>query len=365
MNKSTHTIFLITILLLLNIKAAYSVDYNGRREWMLQPPSARGASMGRAFVGIIDNASTVFWNPGGVAFLKNLNMEYSHIPCIYSRKYFEEYKVYSFSFNANFRKSFVIGLNLQRYFQLNNRQPCFYDKYGSMLYNNLYQDSIIGLLFGYRIWNIGIGINTKFLSSSTRYFSVKNIPMALDIGALYSRNFTLKSNYDINTNLGFSILNISNGVKYKGTIYPEYTEGLPSIVRIGYSTTMKPSQKHWKLTPFTITHNLEYSLIMNANKRRHVDYKSSLGLGFEAVTYEFLYSRFGYYHQKSGKNWSNDKYYNGITYGIGLNLPLYHFVKLLPLSISYDYGKIPTQGIGIIREMNYVKIHSLRINCSF
>jgi len=247
---------------------------------------------------------------------------------------------------------------LQRYFRLNS-----YSLANTSI-PDIYQDSIIGLLFGYRIGNFGIGINTKFPSSSTTYYVIKNIPIALDIGALYSRDFTLKHNYIINTNLGFSILNISNGVKYKGPIF-EYKEGLPNIVRIGYSTTIKKSKKHWKLIPFAITHNLEYSLIINTDKKYNVDNKSSLGLGLEAVIYEFLYSRFGYYYQKSNKKVRNDKYYNGMTYGIGLNLPIYHFVNSLPLSISYDYGKIPTQGIGIIREMNYVKIHSLRINCRF
>lgn len=140
-----------------DLPKSFATDYNGRREWMLQPPSARGASMGKAFVGIIDNANTVFWNPDGVAFLKNLNIEYSHIPRIYYlRNYIEEeYKVYNFAFNTNLRKLFVIGLNLQRYFLL-------HDNFSGVDFINpiydIYQDSIIGLLFGYRIGNIGIGI---------------------------------------------------------------------------------------------------------------------------------------------------------------------------------------------------------------
>jgi hypothetical protein len=192
----------------------------------------------------------------------------------------------------------------------------------------------------------------------------KNISIALDIGALYSRDFTLKKNYDINTNLGCSILNISNGVKYKGEHF-EYKEGLPNIVRIGYSTILKPSQKNSKLIPFNITHNLEYSFIIRHNE----DYQPSFGLGLEAVIYEFLCSRVGYYYQKGKRIFNN---YDGMTYGIGLNLPLYHFVKLLPLSISYDYGKIPSPPIiyslspsSKDDHSTYSKIHSLKINYIF
>ena len=345
-----------------DLPKSFATDYNGRRGWMLQPPSARVASMGKAFAGTIDDANTVFWNPGGVAFLENLNIECSYIPRFYNREYGYEYKAYSFAFNANFRKSFVIGLNLQRYFLLN--QDDF--NRSSLAIPLIVEDSIIGLLFGYKRGNIGLGVNTKFLSSYTGgVTSLRNTPVAFDIGTLYSKNFTLKNNYIINTNLGFSILNISNGVKYKGE-RSVYKEGMPNTIRIGYSMTLKPSKKDSKLIPFNITHNLEYSFITNTDKRYDVDYPSSLGLGLEAVIFEFLYSRAGYFCRKSIENKGN---YDGMTYGIGINLSLHRFVKLLPLSINYDYGRIPTPPIIYPfthdNQSKNSKIHSLKINYMF
>ena len=360
MEKLSIIIFNITVLLLLFTDSVFSGNYKMEREWLMAPPSARGAALGGGLSAVIDNSNTVFWNPGGVTFLEGFNISHSHSPYILTSSG-EEYEMYNFAFNTNLGKSFVVGLNLQHY-QNSYKYDGFYHRDRIL---NHYQDSMTGFLFGYKRGNIGMGINTKFLLSTSSVFAVKDLPVVLDIGALYSRDFVLKHIHPINVNTGLSILNISNGIKYERTAAPGHTESLPIVMRVGYSATIKPVQKAGKLTPLSITHNLEYSIVINADKSydKFVDCQS-LGLGLEVVTYEFLFSRIGYHFRKSEKDYNNNLY-NGITYGVGLNVPLYYFFKLLPISIRYDYGTFPWDTQSIYKRSNYTKIHSLNFTYTF
>lgn len=357
--------FSISAFIFIDMPKSFSAEYKGRMVWILQPPNARVSSMGRAFAGIVDNANTVFWNPGGIIFLKNLSMEISYIPYLFSVINQEEYKVCNSAFNMNFRNSYVIGLNLSQYVQLAKYDRAQYiNEYYFKVHNNLYKVSILGILFGYKKGNTGIGINTKFISSPTKYIPIENMPVAIDIGMLYSKNFILKSFYNINANIGISILNISNGIKYESYKEFKYTEGLPNIVRIGYSMILKQSSKDLKLKSFSLTHNLEYSQVINSSGDIFADYKT-FGFGLELDIYEFFFTRIGHHYQKSGENYGNEKLFNGITYGMGLNFPIYYFYENLPISFSYDFGKIPYDTQSIYKKTNYNKVHSFKFGYIF
>lgn len=268
--------------------------------------------------------------------------------------------MYNFALNTNLGKSFVIGLNLQRYrFSSNVRY--------TDIISNLYQDSITGFLFGYKRGNIGMGINTKFFLVTSKYFAVKNIPLALDTGALYSRDLTLKQFYSIKLNTGFSILNISNGIKYETVTASGTSESLPVVIRIGYSVILKPLQEKGEMTPYSVVQNFEYSRIINADKsyNKYADCQS-LGLGLEVGTYELLYSRLGYHLQEGEKLYGKENtLYSGITYGVGLNFPIHYFIKSIPASIRYDYGNFPYDIKSIYKRMNYSMLHSLNFNYAF
>ncbi len=77
MNKSILAIILLFLML---YNYLYPANYRGAREWLMQPSSARCAGIGEGTVAIIDNANTVFWNPGGTPFLSGLNLSYTYEP---------------------------------------------------------------------------------------------------------------------------------------------------------------------------------------------------------------------------------------------------------------------------------------------
>ena len=355
-----------TILILILADLIFPGNYKGERDYLLHPLSARSAALGGGSVAVIDNANTVFWNPGGVVFLKGIHISNSNSPYFYTSSG-SEYEMSNFAFNANIEKSFIIGLNLQRYKRNLYYPPYrYFDKsVGYLSSSDFYQDSITGILLGFRKGNIGFGINTKFLFTTSASSIAKDPAVIFDFGMLYSNDFRIKKTYPVNFNFGLSVLNISNGVQNESTSLahftsPIYKTRLPAILRVGYSFAIKKHQKDGIL----ITHNLEYSMLLNADKNndRFADYQS-LGAGLEIAAYNLIFPRIGYHIREGGDK--SYPLYDGITYGIGLNLPIDYIFKRMPVSIKYDFGLYPRDIKSIYKRLNYSKIHSLTINYNF
>lgn len=333
----------------------YPADYKGDSEWLLQPAGARGAAMGAGMAAVIDNANTVFWNPGGAAFLRGINFAHSSSPDIKNAQQ-REYEMSSLSFTTGIGKSFIIGFNQLR-FRIKTRY------YSSQ--NKIYQDSITGFLLGYRRGNIGMGFNAKFIVSTPYSHAFKDLYKALDIGILYSKNRWLKKNILMNTKLGCSITNISGNMKYIDSNIAEIREELPRNLRIGYAVSIKQDNKERKLAPLTCTLSSEYSEILNADKEYNIrpGYKA-YGFGLEIGTYEFLFSRIGY-RIREGEEYADTRLYNGITYGVGIRLPIYYFTSKYPLSAAYDFGTIPWDKESIYKNANSIRIHSFQFLYEF
>jgi len=365
MNRSTKTILIITILLLLNVSAIYPGDYSGIREWMMKPPSARAAGMGRALVAIVDNANTVFWNPGGITFLEGLNISYNYEPKNNNWTHYCN-KIHNISLVKKIKNKFTIGFNFRREYE--------YRLSGL-------SDSDIGISFGYNKNSFGIGITTKFLytkeygGSRTQkspiygYLPIqsKNPSLAVDIGILYSENFDIKNGYMLQFNFGSSLLNISKGIGYTKltSLAVPYEEGIPRIFRLGYAIKLMKPKGERILKWLTVANNLEYSNVINRDKTKlKWDYKS-LGFGFEFAVYEILFFRVGYHYQKGHKNFRPHPYYTGYTYGFGFRLPAKYIHKSLPLSITYDFAQLPWDVKSEFKEYRYFLIHSLNFNYNF
>ena len=85
-----------------DLPKSFPADYRGAREWLMQPSSARCGGMGGGAVAIVDNANTVFWNPGGTVFLNGLNLSYTYEPYKPSSSYINS-KIHNFSFIKKFK----------------------------------------------------------------------------------------------------------------------------------------------------------------------------------------------------------------------------------------------------------------------
>ena len=296
-----------------------SVGYIGGLPWMLQPVGARASAMGEGFVAVIDNAHTSLWNPGAIAFVDGLNFSYTYNPFVTSEK------INYLSFLKGIKRNLKFGINY-----------CFLESedYSDLFTRIESENYFFGISLGYKIKNFGLGLNTKYVYSKLGDF--KDNTIAVDIGTFYSKKNKIKEEYPTTFNAGLSLSNITGSVDF-GT---NRSESLPEIFKIGYSITSHLPKKENKFIPLSLTHNFEYSDILNTSEEHYWDYKS-LGFGVEVLMYEILALRMGYHYQKGDKRESeyNKGFYTGFTHGIGINLPIHYFKKSIPLSINYNWFK--------------------------
>ena len=346
MRKLILIILKIIVLLAFFFESIYSADYTGEMKWMRQPASARGTAMGKSGVALVNGSNTVFWNPGGAASLKGINISYTNYHWVNSK-----YGIHAISFNTRTKKKFNLGLNYYRY-------------YNSMGSDNYYFNTI-GIFIGYSFNNISIGINPKIFNLNYKEILTfeKNNILAFDCCVLYSKDINIKAfSFLKNLSFGGSILNISESVRYTENwrsnsytnIFPfKFSRLLPWLLRIGYSSTFKFLIKNKCL--FSVINNLEYLDTVNSSDS-DISHKEFFGGGLELSAADFLFARLGYYHNLNG-NAPDD----GLTYGIGVNVPLKNIIKKMPIEIKYDYSKFP-----INQETNfYRKIHSVGIYLNY
>jgi hypothetical protein len=360
MIKKSFVIFSIIILFFYN-ERIYSAKYDGERGWMLRPNSARGAALGNGLVALLDGANTVFWNPAGLVFINEIGFSYTY--------YYDSFKSLfdvtdirnkNISFNTTIKGAFSIGLNTSYYY---NHGHLLTDILESTM-----EDYNFGISLGYKIKNIGFGTNIKYLFSDMNknvYYS-KGKVMAVDIGILYVRSYNIIYNCLLNINVGASMINIAKdlNVKYISHYVMNIKTGLPNLFKIGYQTTFNLPKKEAKLNPFSINHNLEYSEIINVVNSNYENGYKFLGYGLEVILYEMVLLRIGNRSLMSKK-----PYYNmsdrGFSYGFGLNFPLYHFYKKVPLSIKYDYARFPSHPESGVENLHHFKINSFSIQYKF
>ena len=357
MQKRILIIVNIIILIIFFSNTLYSADESANMfNWMLLPVSARGAGIGQGVVAIVDNANTVFWNPGGVGFLDdNLCINYSYNPLSGLEYWSFRDEFHTFAVNTKISKNIVTGLNYKY----------IYHGYLFTFKGNKIKDYSIGALFNYKKGNIGFGINTNLYSFS-EWVSQNNHVLSFDLGALYSKDLNKDTpSYIKNISFGISILNISPDVKDPGVITYKLhfndpgviTYKLPYNLRIGYCITLVYPKGMYDKHPFIVTHNLEYSDVLNTKK---VFSRNNIGGGIEFLLYKLFYIRLGYHN----RNFS-DLSIKGITYGTGLIFPLKFILHNLNSSITYDFAMYAWKPDSNGGKNEYYPIHSFGFKYNF
>ena len=361
-NKITPYILSLSILAgayFIDLPKSYPADYKGEREWMLRPMSARGAGMGNGLVALLDGANTVFWNPAGLAFINGIGFSHTYYNQLVD---ITDIRNENTSFNTMIKGAFTIGLNISYYYNHNR------------YIESTLEDYNLGISMGYKVKNIGFGINIKHLFSDANkniHYS-KERTFAVDIGVLIPRGYNIKHNYSLDINVAASMINIGKDLKVEIERPYEWIEtGLPKLFKVGYAATFNLPKKNVKLNPFSITHNLEYSEIINFRKYIKNQGYRFLGYGLEVILYEMFSFRIGNRSLKSKKYYA-DMPDIGFSYGFGLNFPVNYFYKKIPLSIKYDYARFPFHPKSnikeiryYIKEIRYYKINSFSIQYMF
>jgi len=172
----------------------------------------RPSGMGGAYSALATDVNAVYWNPGGLASVKNNEAEAMYV------KWFEDTSLGYMGFVMPVTGGAVgFGITALSTTDMEKRglDETLVDKFDA-------QDIAVGFSYGKNVKNFGVGLGLKAIQ--TRIDTEKsNLALAIDLGCL--KQVSVGNN---KLNLSASVQNIGTGIKYINKKDP-----LPGIIRIG------------------------------------------------------------------------------------------------------------------------------------
>lgn len=260
---------------------------------------ARPAGMGSAFVAISDDATSVYWNPAGLARIGDKSLSIMHAV------WFEDifYDWFSYTYPTIDAGTFGFGLQYISYGSIINA-----DETG--LEGPIFKpyDLAVTVSYGLEISGISSGLSIKCISSKIR---TSAMGFAGDIGAI-------RKLLEGRLSVGLAIQNIGTEMRFLGE-----AGKIPANIKLGgaYSVT-----EDWLLV---VDVNMPADNEMNAGFGCEYTYKKTENLIFNA--------RSGF--QTIGKDVSG---FQGLTLGLGVRYLRYNF----------DYAFVPYGDLGSTHRMS-------------
>jgi len=245
---------------------------------------ARGVAMGEAYDAVCDDASSIFWNPAGLAFVKKNSALFGHANWLADIKYDAA------AFAHNLGSAGVVGLSFSYLSSGDIMETTVEMQEGTGNYFNT-ANLMLGASYARMLTDrFSIGGNIKYIEE--RLADEKASAWGVDIGILYYTGFK-------SLRLGMSIRNFGPEMQFSGT-YKDYDNGNWVID----AATGKPMEKKYLpyYMPMTFKISLAYNLIEKENTFMTVaadlahpnDNVEKLNLGTEIKLMKVLAIRFGY-----------------------------------------------------------------------
>ena len=248
---------------------------------------ARPVGMGGAFVAVADDVNSIYWNPAGIAALKNKEITLMHNEVgedIYYQFLAYSHPVEKLKGSLGGSISYLSVLKIQGY-----------DSGGAPTEELTARNLGINLTYAANIFNsISLGSNLKFIYE--KLDNKKDSTYGLDIGAMWKTRIS-------GLRFGFNIQNIGKGLKFI-----DETSPLPLNYKLGGAYGFR-----------AFGNQLAVALDINIPQ----DYESFLNIGAECKIYDIIALRIG--HK------SKDDLSNGIRLGGGIK----------GKNILVDYAWIP------------------------
>ena len=215
--------------------------------FLLISPDARAAGMGEAGTGLADNASALFWNPGGLGFLRGDEIGLTHAPWLPEFGSDLSYDFLSFShYLEDWDGSFAASLT---YFNLGTFNKTLSDGPQVISTWSAFEFAIT-LGYGTQISNgLGLGANFRYIRSQLAPFGTEQevgkgiaSDVSFDVGLLYrpqKLDLPLVGNMDNRIGLGISLSNLGPKLYY---IDQAQADPLPTNLRLGISLHLLKSE---------------------------------------------------------------------------------------------------------------------------
>jgi hypothetical protein len=297
-----------------------------------------GTAMGGAYVSVVDDVSSVFWNPAGLTGITGNEVMFIYQPWILDISHV----FIGAAFNAPNIGTFAASLTLMNYGDEQVTSISAPDGTGELYSTNEYA---MAFSFGRKIVNwFSFGATGKVISSNI--WHTKATAAAVDLGVIINTNFLVPNeNRQKGLKIGMSISNYGSRMRYDGMdllnpidISEDYgnfenvpgifrTEEweLPLIFRIGFS-----------FHPIA-THNQNLVIAMDALHPNNNSESINIGAEYEFIQHGFVsyFVRGGY----KGKYMVDSEY--GATFGGGIKMKI---AGSQNIKIDYCYKTIGRLG---------------------
>jgi hypothetical protein len=230
----------------------------------------------------------------------------------------------------------IVGLNRNHF--LFGEKIYYTNLNGNILgSDDLYETNICLSLASQPIKNLLLGLNTNYFIWNPLH--KKSTAVYLDFGVIKKFQLIQKETSGQSVSIGASIVNFNYANITFGNNVNRTTKNLPVITRFGVNYQLSVD-RHFlidNLQTIKLLIQGEYQDVLNS------DYESAFRTGIEITFLEIISIRAGYYKEKQfdfGYPVENYDHISELTYGFGLQIPLYKLTKI-PLNINFDYTSLP------------------------
>jgi hypothetical protein len=281
-------------------------------------PSARAWGLGQSYVAIADDATAMYWNPGGLGFLDGTYFSLTHsqlIPMLAPDVYFEYISV-----AHSLRDIGTVGLNAT------------YLTYGSWQGTGPNNEDLgtfssyefaIGAYYGFTLnrsnaVGVGLKISRVYLAPATPF-------NAEGAGWSFAADFGVLGHLGKRLSYGMALQNLGPDMSF---VSKDESAPLPRTLRGGISVVPFEGESYSSLISFEVTKALiGLDEIFSKGQFSEVRRDATVNGGMEVLISNFLAPRLGYIYDHDGK-------IEGFTYGFGVKAPIGG-------GLNFDYASVP------------------------
>jgi hypothetical protein len=327
MRKNVRVIALASLIVIFSTGTLWAQGEAGAH-CLIIPPSARANGLGQSYVAIADDATGIWWNPAGLAFI-NRSLDFMHsqlVPELASDVFYDYFgAVFSMQGLGAIGGS-VIYLT---YGDWEARDPD--DNYLGMFSSWEVAPTVSGAVKV--LPDVGIGMNLKFIyidlappQATIERQAGRGHSVAVDVGGLWKvPNFSLAGYKVSRLNLGLCVSNLGPSISF---INVEQAASLPRNLRVGFAY----SPFYTDVGKLTVAVDVNKPLVVWARSNTY-------HFGAEFVYIDLITVRAGYMHDRDGNIMDP-------TYGLGFSFNKRYRLDWASIPQAKELGRVHRWSIG-------------------
>jgi len=290
-------------------------------------PGARANGLGQAYVAIADDATGIYWNPAGIAFVNRaVDLMHSQLVPDLAADVFYEYFGGSFQVAGFGSVGFSMPYLNYGHWEARDEDNNYLGRFSSWEI----APTISGAV---KLNNIGIGMNIKFIyidlapkQATVEGQAGRGSSVAVDLGGLWRvPDFSVLGYKVSRLNLGLCVSNLGPSISY---INVDQAASLPRNLRLGFAYTPYLSD----LGRITVVSDVNRPLV-------EFERSNTYHAGAEFSYIDLITVRAGYTHDKDGNIMDP-------TYGLGFSFSKRYRLDWASIPQAKDLGRVHRWSIG-------------------